>query len=96
MKISSAFAFALGLCAISAAAHAADPSPVADAATPVAKVGDLIFSADGRRVGRVDRIRGNSVAVIIEMKMIYIPFDKLSAGDRGVVSSLTLKEIKHL
>lgn len=94
MKISSALALALSLCAIPAAVHAQDAAPAATAV--VAKVGDLVWSVDGRRVGRVERIRSTSVAVIIDMKMIYIPFDKLGSGERGLVSTLTLKEIKHL
>lgn len=95
MKITSALVLALGLCAVPAAVHAQD-SAAATAAVSVAKVGDLVFSADGRRVGRVDRIRGNAVAIIIGMKMVYIPMDKISTDARGLVSSLTLKEIKHL
>ncbi len=95
MKITSALVLALGLCAVPAAVHAQDAA-AATAAVSVAKVGDLVFSADGRRVGRVDRIRGNAVAIIIGMKMVYIPMDKISTDARGLVSSLTLKEIKHL
>ncbi|MDT0509926.1 hypothetical protein [Novosphingobium sp. MMS21-SN21R] len=95
MKISSAFVIALSLCAVPAAVHAQDAAP-APAAAVVAKVGDLVWSVDGRRVGRVERIRGTSAAVIIDMKMIYIPFEKLGTSERGLVSTLTLKEIKHL
>lgn len=95
MKISSVFLCALALCAAPAAVHAQDSAPVTQPGAAVAKVGDLVWSADGRRVGRVDRLRGNSVAIIIDMKMVYIPFDKLGTGERGVVSTLTLKEIKH-
>ena len=96
MKLQSVFALALGLAALPVAAHAAESAPVASAAAPTIKGGELVWSADGRRIGRVDRIRGESVAVIYDMRMVYIPVASLSSGERGLVSSLSRKEIDRL
>lgn len=98
MKIHSVFALALGLIAIPAAAQTA-AAPATPAAAPAAleiKAGDSIWSAEGRRIGRVDRVRGDAVAVIVDMKIIYIPIATLSVGSRGLVSTLTTKEINRL
>lgn len=97
MKLHSVFALALGLVALPAAAHAADLAPAAAAAaTPAIKGGDLVWSADGRRIGRIDHVRGATVVVISDIKMVYIPIATLSTGARGLVSSLSRKEIDRL
>ncbi|WP_068078030.1 hypothetical protein [Novosphingobium lentum] len=97
MKLHSVFALALGLAILPAAAHAADPAPAAAAAaTPDIKGGELVWSADGRRIGRVDRVRGAAVVVISDMKMVYIPVATISKNDHGLVSTLSRKEIDRL
>ncbi len=101
MKIHSMFALALGLVAIPAAAQSDAPAPApaaATAATPEIKHGDLVWSADGRRIGVVDSLRGTVVVLISDdtARMIYIPVATLSAGPRGLVSTLTRKEIARL
>ena len=99
MKLHSVFALALGLVALPAAAHAADPAPAAAAATaaaPEITAGELVWSADGRQIGRVDRVRGTAVVVISDLKMVHIPVATLSAGKRGLVSTLSRKEIDRL
>jgi hypothetical protein len=97
MKMHSVIALALGLVAMPAAAQTA--APEAAAATVNAadiKPGAMVFSAEGRRVGKIDRVRGDAVAVITAMKMIYIPIATLRTGERGLVSSLSNKEINRL
>lgn len=97
MKLHSAFALALGLVALPATAHAADPAPAAaPAAAPEIKGGESVWSADGHRIGRVDRVRGDKVVVISDTTMIYVPIATLSASERGLVSTLTRKEIGRL
>ncbi len=97
MKIHSLFALALGLVALPAAAQTAETAPVAAvAAAPEIKGGETVWSADGRRIGRVDRVRGTAVAVVSDMAMIYIPIATLTASPRGLVSSLSRKEISRL
>lgn len=97
MKIHSVFALALGLFALPAAAQTAAPvAAPAAMTTPEIKTGEMVWSAEGRRIGRVDRVRGEAVAVIRDMKMIYIPIATLSASERGLVSTLTTKEINRL
>ena len=97
MKLHSVFALALGLVALPAAVHAADPAPAAAvAATPEIKGGEFVWSVDGRRIGRIDRVRGAAVVVISDIKMVYIPIATLSAGAGGLVSSLSRMEIDRL
>ncbi len=55
-----------------------------------------MWSADGRRIGRVDRVRGAAVVVISDMKMVYIPVATISKNDHGLVSTLSRKEIDRL
>ncbi|CAH0495321.1 hypothetical protein [Novosphingobium sp. CECT 9465] len=103
MKIHSVFALALGLVALPAAAQMAEPA-AAPTATPAAaavaapqiKGGEMVWSADGRRIGRVDRVRGSAVAVVSDMQMVYIPIATLTVSERGLVSSLSRKEISRL
>ncbi len=96
MKLLSAFALALGLVAFPVAAQGTDPAPAAATAAPNIHSGILVWSSDGRRIGRVDRVRGESVAVIYGMRIVYIPISSLSEGERGLVSTLSRKEIDHL
>ena len=95
MKIHSVIALALGLVAIPAVAQTSAPAPAA-ATAPAVKEGALVWSVDGHRIGRIDSVRGNVIAVINDMRMVYIPVATLSTGARGLVSSLTLKDIDHL
>lgn len=96
MKIQTVFALALGLVAVPSAVLAQATAAPAAVAAPTIKGGELVFSADGRRIGRVDRVRGDAVAVINDTKMVYIPIATLSANERGLVSTLSRKDIDRL
>ena len=69
------------------------------AAAPELKLGKFVTTADGLRVGRIDRIQSgkdgkpDSVAVIYQSRFVYIPVSTLSAQDRGFATSLTRKEV---
>ena len=60
------------------------------------KSGAWVFSADGRRIGRVDDVADGTAAIIYNGHLIRIPLDKLAASDKGLVSSLTRREIDQL
>ena len=94
MKMHSVLALALGLVAVPAIAQTAAPAPAA--AAPVIKEGDLVWSADGGKVGSVDSVRGTDAAVITDERMIYIPVATLHSGPHGLVSSLSRKDINRL
>lgn len=99
MKIHTVLALALGLAAVPAAAQTAETAAAPEATTaaaPEIKGGEILWSADGRRIGRVERVRGSTVAVVADMKMVYVPLSTLTASDRGLVSTLTRKEITRL
>ncbi len=79
----------------------ASPVLAQEAAAPAAvKSGDVIFSADGWRLGRVDSLDtakdGTPVAalIIFQGRMIRIPLTTVSTGAKGLTSTLKAREIK--
>ena len=70
------------------------------AAAPNLKRGALVFSADSKRIGRVDYVgtaKDGSpldVAVIYQSKMVHIPVSTLSNTDRGLTTTLTASQLK--
>lgn len=93
----------LGVCtalAIAAPAVAQEASAAPVAASLTLKEGLSIVSADGRRVGRIERLQGDraapsTVSVIKDGRFVYIPANTLTASDGGrVQTSLKYKEIR--
>ena len=93
MKLSFAFAAALSL-SLSAAAIAAD--------APAIKANALVKTVDGRKVGYIDRILKNTagettaVQIIYSGRFVVIPVTTLSTAEKGLVTSLTAKEVNRL
>ena len=91
MKLSIAFAAALSL---SAAAIAAD--------APAIKANALVKTVDGRKVGFIDRVLKNNagettgVQIIYSGRFVVIPVTTLTAAEKGLVTSLTAKEVNRL
>ncbi|GAD47331.1 hypothetical protein NT2_01_00990 [Caenibius tardaugens NBRC 16725] len=85
---------------IAASFAAAAPAMAQDGSAPAAasnvKKGAMVYSADGRRIGRVDRIRDDAVNIIYDGRMIRIPVSTLTDSDKGVTTSLTGKEVSRL
>jgi len=82
-------------------AGAASAGQAADAAAaPTLKRGALVFSADSKRIGRIDYVgtakdgTPADIAVIYQSKIIHIPVSTLSNNDRGVVTTLAAAELK--
>ncbi|MGF7150207.1 putative metalloprotease with PDZ domain [Sphingomonas zeicaulis] len=91
MKI--CYALALGLSVSSVPAVAQDAAPAAQAAiTP----GAMIVSADGRRVGRIDRVLASTVSLIYNGRFIQIPTATLTPSDRGYTTTLTKADLAKL
>lgn len=90
MRKSLALAGAALLAAMSTVAHAEDA-----AFTP--KVGQMVYSSDGSRIGRIDNIDGQRAGIIFDMTYVYVPVNSLSAGEKGrAVTKLTYSQIvKH-
>jgi len=83
---------------VAAAALMAAPAMAqndSSAATSVKK-GVMVFSADGRRIGRIDFIRDNEVGIIYDGRFIKIPVSTLSSAEKGVVTTLTRAEVGKL
>ena len=107
MKFARLFCLAATMAAFPALAHAAEETPAAAPAPAEAqaavdvKTGVLVVAADGRRIGRVERVFSyngapQSVSVIYNGRLVRIPVSTLSNSERGLVSTLTSKEIKGL
>lgn len=93
MKFRHVLAAAISL-SLSVAAVAAD--------APVIKERALVKTADGRKVGFIDRVLKDSAGTPTGVQIIYggrfvvIPADTLSAADKGLVTSLNAKDVSRL
>lgn len=80
------------------AQEAAAPAAVAAPASDV-RVGALVKTVDGRRVGRIERLIKDGAGQVVSASIIYqsrfvrVPVNTLSAVEKGFVTSLTTKEI---
>ena len=75
----------------------------APAAATSLRSGLLLVSADGRRVGRIERIVNDaagapvSAAVIVDSRFVYVPVGTISAAEGArVTTSLSRADIRHL
>ena len=70
----------------------------ASASTSVeAKKGDMLYSADGKRVGNVYRVNDNGdVQLIYRSKMITIAADTLSEVEGKLTTSLSLADVRAI
>jgi len=82
-----------------AAEPAASPAP---AAAPVVKAGAILTSAEGRKVGRIERIvkakdgTPLSASVILDSRFVFVPVSTISAKEKGFSTSLTRAELSRL
>lgn len=85
-----------------AASLAAVPAMAQDVSAPAAtgtsnvKKGAMVYSADGRRIGRVDYIRDDAAGIIYNSRFIRIPVSTLSDAEKGIATTLTSKDISKL
>ena len=72
------------------------------AQAPAVNRNEAIYSADGTKIGKVDRVLTaadgavSAVSVIYRGKFISIPATTLTAGEKGVTTSLSNAELKKL
>jgi len=70
------------------------------AETPAIERNAAIYSAEGTRLGKVDRVitqadgSASTVRLIYRGKFIAIPAETLSTSDKGLTTSLTNAELK--
>jgi hypothetical protein len=63
-------------------------------AAPVSpRSGQVIRDASGRRLGAIDSIRGANAVVIMDMHMYNIPISTLSAGEKGLQTTLLRSQL---
>ena len=103
MRFSLICTAVLSALSLATAASAQDAATSSEAATaPVAvKNGEWIYSSDGSAIGRVNHVQKgkdgvSTAAVIYQMRMVYIPLDSLSTGQKGHVTKLTRSEVGRL
>ena len=87
------FAFATALALLASPAFVSAQTPGTGQSV---KSGAWVFSADGHRIGRVEDVADGMAAIIYNGHMIHLSVDKLAAGEKGLVSTLTRKEIDQL
>ncbi|AEG51172.1 hypothetical protein Sphch_3582 [Sphingobium chlorophenolicum L-1] len=69
---------------------------------PVIKARTMVKTADGVRIGFIDRVYANaegtatSVQIIYRGRFVSIPAATLSSGEKGLVTSLTADDLKKL
>ncbi|KKW91818.1 MULTISPECIES: hypothetical protein [Sphingobium] len=91
MKYLFALAAALSFSAVAVAQDA-----------PAIKARTMVKTADGVRIGFIDRVFQNaegaptSVQIIYKGRFVSIPAATLSNGDKGLVTSLTADDLKKL
>lgn len=93
VTLAAASLIAVPAIASETAQDAAAPAS-AEAAAPVAKAGQAIFSADGRRLGSIYRVAADgSAQMLLDGRMFTIPAETISQNDGKIVTSLSKKDI---
>ena len=91
------FAIVLGAALLSAglAPAVAMADEAAASATVEVKRGDMVYTADGKRLGNVYRVSAAGDAQLIyRAKMITVPASTLSVTEGKLTTSLTLSEVR--
>jgi hypothetical protein len=92
------FAIVLGAAALAAGiVPAAAMAEDAAAAAVEVKRGDMLYTADGKRVGNVYRVSSDGAAQLIYRgKMISIAASTLSVNGGKLTTTLTIDEVRKL
>lgn len=93
------FAASVALLALTAPAFAGaqDATPAASAAAPALKNGATLYSVDGKRLGKINRVNGDTAVIIFDSRFVRIPANTISAAEGKLVTSLdyaTVRKIK--
>jgi len=76
--------------------------PVSAADAPAIKANAMLKTADGARVGRIDRVQTGTDGAAVAVKIIYrghyvtIPAETITGNEAGLVTSLTRAEVNKL
>ena len=74
----------------------------APSAGPAIKGNEILRSADGRRIGTIDRVVLDqdrspvAVSLVVGSRFVKVPVSTLTAANGGLVTSLSYDEIKKL
>ena len=93
------FAIVLGAAMLSAglAPVAALANEAAATSTVEVRRGDMLYTADGKRLGNVYRVSAEGAAQLIYRgKMITVSADTLTAAEGKLTTSLTMAEVRKL
>lgn len=74
----------------------AQEAPAAAVAPVTVKSGMTLRDANGRRVGTIDSVRtaDGVITVISDMKLLRVPMASLSKGEKGLMTSLKVSELR--
>jgi hypothetical protein len=87
---------------ISAVISALSIATIASADTAAPKSGDWVRTSDGFAIGRIQYVdkakdgAAKDVGVIYDMRIVHIPAETLTAGDKGLVTSLSRADVSKL
>lgn len=91
----------LVIAALNATAAFAQADTAATTGTPAAaqqvaaiKKGAMIYSSDGRRLGRVEYVRADHVGVIHDGHFVNVPLSTLTGTESGYKSSASRSELQ--
>jgi hypothetical protein len=96
IKVPTALVMAavMGLSTLPTVASANEGTSAAAAAPQAIVEGKMIFAADKQRLGSIYKVSGDSVKVIVEGKMVYLPVSTVSVAQNGrYVTSLTKADV---
>ncbi|WP_404477306.1 hypothetical protein [Novosphingobium sp. BL-52-GroH] len=77
-------------------------TPALAAEAPTVDRNQTVFSAEGTKLGKIDRVlqgadgTASAVRLIYRGKFITIPAQTLSSGEKGLTTSMTNAELKKL
>lgn len=98
----AAFSVSTAVMAQPDASTTAMAQPAAASHPVKVKSGEGIYSSDGQFLGNVDSVQKTKdgtplyVSVIRDMQMVHIPVDSFSTGPKGLTTSLTRADFRHL
>ena len=92
----------LSFCVAAAIAVSASGVAVAQGDELGIKSGAMVVTADGKRVGRIERVVAGSDGKPVAVKLIYnsefitIPTSTMSPNDRGYATTLTRDDLRKM
>lgn len=90
-------ASAVALLALSSPVAAIAQDAAAAAAAPARlKNGVTLYSADGKRLGKINRVSDDAVTIIFDSRFVRIPANSVSEAEGKLVTSLDYASVRKI